>query len=252
MNKLWCFGDSFTAGHGLNFDEINRESSINYSSKPLDFNDNSKVWNLDPHFKKYKKYKHFYKDSIFVKHFSKYLNYESINKGESGCSNDRIIHQIIENINQFNSNDVVVIGMTSYVRVLVPSKYGLGVAGKLEGTKYRNDKHSFVTRGPSWNKKLERAVTDYCHDVLAANESIVADYYIDLFIKIRESLLSMVERVILWDHTQWFKYESIKHWKGIDDAHWSPQGHKDFTSFLIENYEKNNDILCRKNAKTLI
>ena len=41
--------------------------------------------------------------------------------------------------------------MTSYVRVLVPSKYGLGVAGKLEGTKYRNDKHSFVTRGPSWN-----------------------------------------------------------------------------------------------------
>ena len=250
MNKLWCFGDSFTAGYGLNFDEFNRETSINCFYPNLDFRDTSSVWTRDIHFKKYKEYKQLYKDSIFVKHFSNYLNYDFINEGESGCNNDRIIHQIIKNINQFNSNDVVIIGMTSYVRVLVPSKFGLGVAGKLAGRK--KEKHSFVTRGSSWNMKLERAVTDYCHDVLAANESIVAGYYLDLFIKIRESLLPMVKRVILWDHTQWFKYESIKQWKGIDDAHWSPQGHKDFTTFLIENYEKNNDILIKSNTKTLI
>jgi len=250
MNKLWGFGDSFTAGHGLNFDEFNRESSINSYSKPFDFNDNSKVWNVDPHYKKYKEYKHSYKDSLFGNHFSNYINCEFINQGESGCNNDRIIHQIIKNIDQFNSEDVVIIGMTSYVRVLVPSKYGLGVAGKLEGR--NNERHSFVTRGPAWDKDLERAVTNYCHDVLAANESIVADYYIDLFLKIKESLSSMVKRVILWDHTQWSKYQNIKQWKGIDDRHWSPKGHKDFADFVIENYEKNNDILCRTNVKALI
>jgi len=249
MNKLWCFGDSFTSAHGINFDELNRESSINrYGWKPFDLDDSSTLWTKHDHFKKYKEYKNSYKDSTFGNYLSNHFNLKLINEAESGSSNDRIIHNIFQNLSEFNSEDVIIIGMTSYVRVLIPSGTGLGVAGKIRS----RGKKSFVTRGPSWNSDFHKAVTNFCHDVLAVNEDLIEEYYMDLFLKIRKSLLKSVKRVILWDKTLWGDYQSIKEWKGIDDDHWSPEGHKDFANFVIENYEKDNDILCRRYNKKLI
>ena len=250
MNRLWCFGDSFTAGHGLNFDEFNREGCLNYEGSFYNFDDNSNIWHRDPYFKKYKDYKHSYKDKIFAKLFSNYLNYELINEGESGCSNDRIIHQIIKNINSFKSDDIILIGLTSYLRVIVPSKFGMGGAG---ATNVDEDVHKcYVKHGPRSSEKLVEKVTEYIYDVLMPNEDILEAYYLNLFKSVRDLILPKVKRVVLWDHHHWHRFENIHDWKRIGDRHWSPKGHEQFNNFLIENYEKNNDILIQNKYRSLI
>jgi hypothetical protein len=91
MNKLWTFGDSFTAGNGcLNTDPF----SIEYKQ-----NENDLIW---------------------TEIVSKSLDYNLVNCGVGLYSNDKIIDSIIENYHFINKNDIVIIGTTFYSRFDVP------------------------------------------------------------------------------------------------------------------------------------
>ena len=91
MDKLWVFGDSFTAGHGCT-----------------------------PEWEYYKK---FYKegDGLWSQHLANELNLKLVNLGKNGASNDQIIDLIIINYNKISTNDTVIIQKSFPSRFDVPS-----------------------------------------------------------------------------------------------------------------------------------
>jgi hypothetical protein len=95
MGTLWTFGDSMTFGHGCN------KLCVSETKKE---------------YLKYKKEG----DDIWVNHYGKLLNYNVVNLGKNGASNDYIFDTIIENFDNITKNDVVVINMTLHGRMDVP------------------------------------------------------------------------------------------------------------------------------------
>ena len=91
MNSIWCFGDSFTAGHGCT-----------------------------PEFEYCENYKKD-KDNLWCNHLGNLLNMNVINNGKNGCSNDIIFDLILENFNNIKPNDIVIIGKTFSYRYDIPS-----------------------------------------------------------------------------------------------------------------------------------
>lgn len=91
MNNLWCFGDSFTAGHGCT-----------------------------PEFEYYQKYKK-EGDKLWSEYLGNILKMNVINKGINGASNDMIIDTIIDSFYQINSDDIVIIEKTFNYRYDIPN-----------------------------------------------------------------------------------------------------------------------------------
>lgn len=91
MNNIWCFGDSFTAGHGCT-----------------------------PEFEYYQKYKKD-GDKLWCEYLGNILKMNVINKGINGGSNDIIIDIIIDNFDNIKPNDVVIVGKTFSYRYDIPS-----------------------------------------------------------------------------------------------------------------------------------
>ena len=91
MNNLWCFGDSFTAGHGCT-------SEFEY-------------------YQKYKKEG----DKLWCEYLGNILKMNVINKGINGGSNDMIIDTIIDSFNKINSGDIVIIEKTFNYRYDIPN-----------------------------------------------------------------------------------------------------------------------------------
>ena len=91
MNKLWVFGDSFTAGNGCLHNEA------------------------------YTKYKESDNDLVWPEIVANRLNLELINRGMGAYSNDKIIDIIIEDYNLINKNDLIIIGSTFYNRFDIPN-----------------------------------------------------------------------------------------------------------------------------------
>jgi hypothetical protein len=93
MNKLWCFGDSFTAGHGCKFESVGNFSKENENSH---------------YFKMYKDYIDVNK-KIWPEMLSNLLGLELINLGKNGLTNEWIFDTILTNIKKISKNDIVII-----------------------------------------------------------------------------------------------------------------------------------------------
>lgn len=245
MAKIWFFGDSFTAGSGLSFKEYIDKSSSNYIENLDIYNDSH--WGRIEYFNKFTNWKNTYEDHIYPNYFSKSLNLDFINRGEGGASNDRIIHKIFSDLKDFTSDDIIVIGMTAYARVLVPSKE----KSKLMQHAGSDGNFTFIQGGINKGTfNAEESIINFCHDVLVKNDKAVFLYYSELFENIRKSLLSKVKAVMVWDYYHWDYYQQIDVWsKGsVEDKHWSPNGHKVFADYLLENYHNNKHILFKQKA----
>ena len=243
MAKVWFYGDSFTAGSGLCFKEYLDKTSTNYIEN-LNLN-NEYHWDKVDYLTKFKSWKNTYENHIFPNHFSNSLKLDFINRGEGGASNDRIIHKIFSDLKNFESKDIIVIGMTAYARVLVPSNE----KNKLMQHAGSDDSFTFIQGGinkGSWS--IEKSIINFCHDVLVKNDEAVFQYYTKLFESIRTSLLSKVKDVMIWDYYHWGYFDQIKEWsKGsVEDNHWSPGGHKEFADYLLKNYFENKHILFKQ------
>jgi hypothetical protein len=248
MSKVWFYGDSFTAGAGLNFKEYMDKTSSNYIEGYDIYNDSH--WENINFFKRFT-WKHQYEDSLFSNHFSNSLKLDCINRGEVGASNERILHKIFSDLKDFTPDDIIVIGMTAYSRVLVPnfSKAQRMTNAGYDGVK---DQNFLLADNKIMSEDAEKAIVDFCYEVLHKNEKSVEDYYSKLFKQIRLGLLTKVSSVMIWDYSLWHLFERITIWsKGlVDDGHWSPNGHKAFAEYLLENYHQNNHILFKQ--KTVI
>jgi hypothetical protein len=108
MNKLWCFGDSFTAGDGC------------------------KLWKTGPQQPNTIKYREFLnkKDNEHIKLFSEmvaeHFGLECINLGQSGAGNERILDALLSYIHLISKNDYVIFGVSYFQRFDVDLNHPTG------------------------------------------------------------------------------------------------------------------------------
>ena len=99
MNKLWCFGDSITAGHGCKFDIIDdflNENSY-YYLKFKDYIDvDKKIW---------------------PEIVSDNLNLQLINKSKNGMTNESISDTCLKFLIEINENDTVILQIARNGRI---------------------------------------------------------------------------------------------------------------------------------------
>ena len=97
MNKLWCFGDSFTAGDGC------RRFSIG----------------IQPNTIQYRKYLNKREDEeikLFSDIVAEHFNLECINLGQSGAGNEKILDALLSNIHLISKDDYVIFGVSYFQR----------------------------------------------------------------------------------------------------------------------------------------
>jgi hypothetical protein len=224
MNKLWAFGDSMTFGHGCNV-ECTSETKVDY----LPFKKDG--------------------DDIWSNHLSKLLNYDVVNLGKNGASNDYIFDCIIDNYNCIQPNDVVVINMTLHGRIEVPFKSGTYsiLSGYEKNKTFMDDIepqiHHTKEQTNEDDEKIESLINFQYH---FSNHQFYKDRHTKRFNFIKDRLITecKVRYVYLWsleeDDGVYLSFETIKAaTKGlVDDTHFSFNGHFNFAHFLHALIEK--------------
>jgi hypothetical protein len=97
MNKLWCFGDSFTAGDGCKVFSIGVQPNTIQYRKFLNKKD-------DEHIK------------LFADIVAEHFGLESINLGQSGAGNEKILDSLLSNIHLISKDDYVIFGVSYFQR----------------------------------------------------------------------------------------------------------------------------------------
>jgi lysophospholipase L1-like esterase len=199
MDKLWTFGDSFTAGHGCT-----------------------------PEWEYYKKY---YKegDGLWSHYLANELNLELVNLGKNGASNDQIIDSIIVNYNKISINDTVIIQKSFPSRFDVPSMIAEGDEWISIFPRVKSDLYLKTLS----KEQYETVIDFYYHfadnSKYKKRQNLRFSFLINCLIK--DGI-----KVYLWDILKENgKYETIQSATNgeIDDGHFSFKGHNQFyKSFL--------------------
>lgn len=200
MNNIWCFGDSFTYGHGCT-----------------------------PEFEYYQKYKKD-KDNLWCNHLGNLLNMEVLNKGVNGCSNDIIIDLVIENFNKIKSNDIVIIGKTF--------SYRFDIAHVNSENNWVSA-HDIIYNKEDYNEEQYNTIINFSYyfakDKNYKNrQNNRIDFLIQLLNERKvKTLLWSVEKDILF-------YDRIRNATNgkIDDAHLSFKGHLQFYQWIYKQLIK--------------
>jgi len=214
MNKIWCFGDSFTAGHGCipgyqYYDEYRKDG-----------------------------------DMIWTEHLSKSTGLEVINLGKMGYSNYSIFDSIIENYQKIEKNDIVIIGKTFAGRFDVPHNNELkNIFSLIEKT------DSLVKRELSdFSDEILQTIINFQYH-FASNKAYKKRQ--DKHFKFITDLLkdrTEVKQIIEWDISNGkfiaafdtiAKDSNLK----IIDYHFSFKGHKEFSEWVLFKLNGYNKLL---------
>jgi len=218
MDTLWAFGDSFT------------ESYVAQEGTP-------KHWRTD-----YINWKG-YETKVYPEFVAEKLNLNLVNKGKGGCDNSFIFEEFCKVASKIKKNDIVIFGWTDVNRFRLFNK---------------NNKCGF------FNASIEKDGGFFSHISLDTFEFLSVKTIQEIIIN-RESEMFIYElsnwiqliNLFLKDinviHWSWDKqnsickdviissnYERIKdETKGsIGDGHWSENGHRMFSEFLIKQLSK--------------
>lgn len=233
-NTLHVFGDSFSAGVGV---DINQGVPV-------------------PVPKGYRKYTNtaFY-NNVPCNHI--------VNHAVPGISNEFILLSLTKAINDIKKGDVVVLGLTEWARVTVPLKenkkrnLNLNLTGgfllehiqlkRLDYVEYLKKQTDLTDEEVNVAFKFYELLTFPEH-----RSKLKADYYIDSVSHFGRYLESKGVKFIMWDYTVWTKFETLVEWsKGVySDGHWSPNGHMGFLGYLLWGLENNVTHLNEQNYKT--
>jgi hypothetical protein len=204
MNKIWCFGDSFTAGHGC-----------------------------IPGYQYYDEYRTD-GDMIWTEHLSKSTGLEVINLGKMGYSNYSIFDSIVENYQKIKKNDIVIIGKTFPGRFDIPYNNQLkNVFSSIEKT------DSLVERELSeFSGEVLETIINFQY-YFASNKLYKKrqDNYFQFITNLLKDTIE-VKQIIEWD------ISNIKFIHGFDtiindsnskiiDYHFSFKGHKEFSEWVL-------------------
>jgi hypothetical protein len=219
-NTLWAFGDSMTFGHGCN----------------VDCKSNTRLEYLP-----YKKVG----DDIWSNHLSKMLDYNVINLGKNGASNDYIFDSIIDNFDNINKNDIVIINMTLHGRIEVPM--GNNIINVLSS--YENYGINIANDGEQ--DKQEKIETIINFQYYFSNHQFYKDRHIKRFNFIKKRLLKEknVRFVFLWSLEEdlgiYASFQTIYDATNgvVNDTHFSFNGHFNFAYFLYNTINDNKSII---------
>jgi hypothetical protein len=217
MNKLWAFGDSFTAGHGCT-----------------------------PKFEYYKKY---YKegDKLWAELLSDEMGLTLTNIGKNGASNDYIIDSIILNWKKIKKDDFVIIGKTLSHRFDIPIKSENFVPVGLDnGWITTLDKFKNHNKFNFFNKEEFETIVNFCY-YFAENPLYKKrqDLRYDFLVK---ELEQKQIKVYLWDWTSShikLKFNTIQldTKNEINDSHFSFNGHFEFYKWISKKIKNENTII---------
>jgi len=200
MNSIWCFGDSFTAGHGCT-----------------------------PEFEYCQNYKKD-KDNLWCNHLGNLLNMNVINNGKNGCSNDIIFDLMLENFNNIKPNDIVIIGKTFSYRYDIPS---LNIKNEWVPA------HDVIYHKEKYNEEQYQTILNFSYhfakDKKYKNrQNNRINFLISLLNEknIKTLLWSVEEDILFYD-----RIRDATNGK-IDDAHLSFKGHLQFYQWIYQKLIK--------------
>ena len=211
MNNTYFFGDSFTYGSGCRPDSDFSEY-IEYS--PI-------------------------KDNLrWTEIVSNYFNSNEINYGEPGVSNEWILKKLLENLPKVKQDDLVVLGITQPHRTFfqLNEKHGYFTGGMAKKTYREIEKIYKSYLDSSYTDSFHQSLQKYTANVKLEHSKEWDWYFFTIFDKILKKLNL---NYILWDYKVNYNFDNIKmDTKGaIKDTHWSWNGHKQFSHYLIERLE---------------
>jgi hypothetical protein len=214
--KLWCFGDSFTFGHGC---------------KPG-----------EPYYDDYESIR----GNIWSHILSKKLNLIDTNLGITGNSSEFILQQIILNLSEFTKNDIVIISDTLPLRNVMYN----GNLNKITTMttdwelKTHDDKKYSHIPSPFYRDNDEKhTLLNYIYSFLLPYKTQWSKYYRNQFDSLLKYLNNNGISTYFWSHTLWasgHRFERISNSTNgkILDDHFSWDGHKQFSNYLLERIIK--------------
>ena len=217
MNKLWCFGDSFTYGHGCR-----------------------------PGYEYYDKYPD-NRGLLWTEVIANTLKLKQKNLGIPGNSNPNITNQVLKNLTKIKKKDVVILSDTLPYRTLLFDSHTDQIAPITtdililpENSNLEND--FFNQRYFKTNKEKE-VFLDYIYSFKLPYENKWREYYEKQLMYIQTHLLSLGIETYFWSHKRWdypSPFETIfkATEKEVGDGHWSWKGHQDFSNYLLQRIQK--------------
>jgi len=232
MRNLWTFGDSYTAG------------------EPINFND---------HFAK--KYGVTLK-TIWPALLADRLNLNLINKAKGGEGNEYIIKSICENLHKIEKDDFVVIGLSNPMRIEVfdwinnksttvnpglhvegrPIKYG-DTKGEYRGVKSPYSlfrKKSLIGDVDIRADKLTKVLMKYLMLIKTEGQEYHRQRDIEVVYGLQKELNKRGIKSLLW--SWWLKdyAKELNMYSTIPkDGHWTGAGHRDFFKRISKQIDNN-------------
>lgn len=236
QNKLWCFGDSFTAGDGC----IRSPKENPYSSTTISY-------------RKYLNKQDGEEILIYPDYVSNHFNLELINKASGGASNEMIFDCIFTNIKDIKKDDYIIIGISYFERfdvfinnVLAPTNIG-SISTTPDSV--------FEQNGLSRSGVLEIIVN--------RNHNVFKDRLIRQIKAIKYLLNSICNNVCIWTHDndlievddeniflmpiEYTKFSSFMYDNKmalaqetnniVPDGHFGVPGHKLWADYIIKHFE---------------
>jgi len=231
MNKLWTFGDSFTESY------VPKKNVPNH-------------WRH-----KYIELKG-YETKVYPEFIAEKLNLNLVNKGKGGCDNSFMFEEFCKVVSNIKKNDIVIFGWTDVNRFRLFNKNnecGFFNAGSIE----KGDE--FFSHKPldTFEFLSEKTIKE----IIINRDSEMFIYELSNWIQLINFSLKDVNIL----HWSWDKqnsicknmiispnYETIKNeTKGfIDDTHWSENGHRMFSEYMInqlnKKHRKDENIFIKK------
>lgn len=213
MATLWTFGDSFTSGYGY-------------------IDDGSYHYENESH-KEYIKYKK-ESDDVWANFLAKKLNCNLKNFGFGGYSNDKILDSILQNINQFEKQDIVVLSKTFNARFDVPDLKKSDTFKTIHGERLKIIKDSMDFMYDINDKFEQETILNF--GVLFMGHNLYKKRNDLRFESLKMIIEKIVYKVILWDVDSDFRksFENIlQHTKNkIKDYHFSYNAHKEISEYF--------------------
>lgn len=224
MNKLWVFGDSFSATNKLN---------------------NLESWRL-----KYKNWKG-YTPLVWGDFLSLKIQHRLINCAIGGIDNYTIFETILDVIDSIKENDIVFIGWSSTLRFRLVGKNNSFVT--IRPNNFNLDTVSFSQSTLTNTEEFENISLKTITELLINRDNALFQYEVNRFIKIINLYLNNKCKVIHWSPFQFInnnmniiKIECIKDLEKIsdetngyiNDGHYSENGHKILSEYFYDLISK--------------
>lgn len=225
MNKLWVFGDSFSATNNKN---------------------NLESWRL-----KYKNWKG-YTPLVWGDFLSLKIKHRLINCAIGGADNYTIFETIVDVIDTINENDIVIIGWSSTLRFRLIDKNNS--FSTIRPNNFNLDTTLFSQSTLLNTENFENISSKTITELIVNRDSVLFQYEVNRFIKIINLYLNNKCKIIHWSPFQCInnnmniiKIDSLEHLEKIvnetngfiEDNHYSENGHRVLSEYFYDLITKN-------------